>query len=311
MVYTIFMISYYYRGKRGEELQTLDEFRVGTWIHVENPNTEELEHLTEHFGVDEGVLHDALDPHEVPRIDHSDKLTSFFVRVPRNTKNETITSPLLFVMSEKFIMTITGESASVFKGFVSGSLEFHTTQKTQFLLLFLAEINRNYQRFVNQISRGVRKISVSVTKIGDKEIVQFVQFERTLNDFLGALNPMNNAIEEILHEKYFKLYEDDKELMEDLSLSEEQLMRLCVSNLRAIVNVRSAYSTILTNNLNRTIKLLTMITIVLTVPTMIAGLFGMNVRLPVDPTSGSVFWLILAGSVALGIIIFFLIERRR
>ena len=155
-----------------------------------------------------------------------------------------------------------------------------------------------YNRFMNQIRRDLQQSTESFGAISNKDIVQFVRYESTLNNFLSALIPTNVSLDNLLTGKYLKLYEDDKDFIEDIFLMNEQLIASCKSNLRAISNIRDAYSTIMTNNLNRVIKILTVLTIVLTIPTMVASFYGMNVGIPGSGSPIS-FLIIIVGAFLL------------
>jgi magnesium transporter len=142
--------------------------------------------------------------------------------------------------------------------------------------------------------------------IKNKDIVQFVNFESVINDFLSALVPANTMLTKLMSGKYFKLYEEDKDLIEDMYLSHNQLIVLCRANLKNIVNIRDAYSTIMTNNLNRILKMLAALTVVLTIPTTIGSFFGMNVAVPLDQNPHA-FGFIVVGAIllsALALVVF-------
>src|SRR5690606_31746301 len=130
------------------------------------------------------------------------------------------------------------------------------------------------------------------------------------NDYLDALIPTNTALEKLLGGKLLRLYEDDRDLVEDLSIDLEQLIARCQSLLRTITNVRDSYRAVMDTRLNETIRLLTVITLALTIPTMLAGLYGMNVDLP-GGHAPWIFWLIVAISIisAMSLSYYFLKKR--
>ena len=308
------MLTIFHRAKRNKDLEhrKIDDIKSGVWVHVENPTADELARLVNEAGLDEGMLADATDPHEVPRVEKEDKAVYMFTRVPFAKSGEVTTTPIAVIVTPTIIVTIAQEKLGLWDPFVSTKADVLTTQKTTLFFLIFRAINASYQSFLNQIRREVQRTSVSLETISNKDIERFVRFERTLHEFVNALTPTNNAIRTILSGKMFTLYEDDSELIEDLQLSNGQLLEACSTNLKTIVNIRSAYSTIVTNNLNQTIKLLTALTIVLTVPTMIASFFGMNVALPFASDSRVAFWLIAGVSIAGAVLllIFFLRDRR-
>lgn len=275
------MVKIYYKNIKEKELKTLDEFKVGSWVHAENPTEAEIEKIVAMVGVDASLLKDALDTYEAPRLEIEKDITYIFTRFCYNTKQgHIVTSPILLVIGEYFLLTVCEQPFPSLEKFISGGISFYTTQKTKLFLQVFFQINLTYNVFLHSMSKTIRGISIQLEKINNKDILQFVSFENVLNDFLSALVPTNTILETLLSGKYLRLYEEDKDLIEDLFLNNGQLIKICDTNLKTIVNIRESYSTILTNNLNRVIRLLTAVTVLLTIPTMISSLFGMNVPVP-------------------------------
>jgi magnesium transporter len=213
-------------------------------------------------------------------------------------------------VGESTTLTVTTAPLPLFEKFTSGKVGFFTTQKTKFFLQLFLAVNQSYVSRLTSINRRVQAMTVNLDRISNADIRQFVIFERVLNDFLSALIPTYTILKNVLSGKYFKLYDDDQDMVEDLLLANNQLVEMAKANLTTIVNIRNAYSTIMTNNLNRIIKLLTSLTIVLTVPTMIASFFGMNVPVPLEG-SPYAFWVILVFTLAVSAGILGLFARNR
>jgi magnesium transporter len=272
-------------------LKSLRSFNVGAWVYVEDPNEKEIKYLVKNLNLEADLLQDALDPHEVPRLEVEEQITYIFTRVPYREEEKVITIPLLIAISNNFLTTICSKKLPFLEDFTHGK-EIYTTQKTRLFLQIFSRINQVYNKFLTDISKNVRSVSVKLEKIENKDVIRFVNFEIILNDFLTALNPINNLLQDLLSGKFLKLYEKDKDLIEDLSLGTGQLIERCRADLKTIVNIRESYSTIITNNLNRVIKLLTALTIILTIPTIIASIYGMNVRLPLADNPLAFNWII-------------------
>lgn len=299
------MLTIYYKGKKTRDLEhrKITDIKTGSWVHVEQPTADELRRLIDEAGLDEGLLSDATDPYEVPRVEKEAGATYAFTRVPYKENGEVVTTPVLVVVAPNFLVTIAQKKLPLWKPFFDTSISFYTTQKTQLFFLIFRQIGKEYQRLLTGITKQVRQTTVRLEKISNKDIIEFVRFERTLNDFTSALNPTRVLLGQIQTGKYFRLYEDDDELIEDLELVNGQLIEACSSNLKAIVNIRSAYSSIMTNKLNQVIKVLTALTIVLTVPTMIASFFGMNVAFPFGTEGVEAFWIIIGVSFVAAVIL--------
>jgi magnesium transporter len=304
------MITIYYRNLKDQQVQILEKFKTGSWISVEDPSKEELDLLAKEFPLDRDLLRDALDPHEVPRVEWENGVTYVFTRVPFQEEMQTTTTPLMIATGKNFVVTVSRLSLPFLLKFQEGRVEFYTTQKTKLFLQIFSEINTTYSSFINNIARQVRRVTVRLEGISNKEIKQFVMFESSLNDFLAALVPTSALLNNLLSGKFLQLFEQDHELVEDLTLSNRQLIELCQSNMKSIRNVREGYSIIMTNNLNRVIKLLTALTIVLTVPTIIASFYGMNVPLPLADSPGA-FSVILGSALFASVAILALFVKNR
>lgn len=304
------MITIYHKTLKEHGLLKLDKFKTGSWVAVESPSKEELDLLAKDLSLDRDLLVDAVDPHEVPRVERESGVTYVFTRVPIEEEMQTTTVPFMIATGKNFVLTVSGRPLPFLSKFEKGEVEFTTTQKTKLFLQFFSEINITYSSFINSIARRVRGVSIRLERIGNKEIKQFVMFEGSLNDFLVALVPTNTLLNNLLSGKFLQLFEQDQELIEDLTLSNRQLIELCQSNMRSIQNVREGYSIIMTNNLNRVIKILTALTIVLTIPTIVTSFFGMNVQLPLADSPGTFLFVLLGITIAsVGVLALFLKNR--
>ncbi len=304
------MIKIYQKTIRDKAIKTIGSFKVGSWIYVENPTGEEIKYLAEKHGLEESLLTDALDPYEVPRIEIEKKAVYVFTRVPYGEEARAATAPILIIIGENFVLTLSDKSLPFLDQFLTGKVDFSTTQKTKLFLQIFSGLVATYLNSLNNISRQVRSFGIHLEEITNKQIMQLVGFESVLNDFLSALTPTNTILNNFLSGKFIALYEEDKDLIEDLSLGIGQLIEACKSNLRTVVNIREAHSTIVTNNLNRIIRLLTALTVVIAVPTMVFSFFGMNVALPGAEATDAAFW-ILSGTGIIGVLLLLIFIKNR
>ena len=278
------MIKIYHRSIKDVAPNILNDFKTGSWIYVENPNDEELDSLGTNYGLERGHLTDALDVNEVPRLEAEGVLNYIFIRVPfRDTGNRAYTVPVLIVIAPDFLLTLMKEPLPFLERFINAGQTFNTTQKTNLFIQIISQINSAYSNFLQEMSREVRQKTQGLEEAKsprNTDIVEFLNLEKTLNDFLAALIPTAAILEKLLSGRHLKLYKADEDLVEDLFLGTNQLVAASKANLRNISNLRDAYSTVMTNNLNQVIKLFTSITVLITIPTMIASFYGMNVSLP-------------------------------
>lgn len=306
------MITYYRSVMQNPQIAEVETLTTGNWVRCERPSEDELSRLVK-LGLDEDILRDSLDPHEVPRLDAEDGWTYFITRLPDTDDDfNDFTTPVLFAIGAKHLVTVSRDPLGrLWQPFID-SVQVPTTQKTKLFMYMVAAITRQYTTRVAQINRQMRAATSDVRNLNPREITQLVEYERKLNDYLDALIPTNTALENLLSSKakILDLYEDDRDLIEDLSIDLEQLMARCTSLLRTITNLRDSYRAVMDTRLNETMRILTTITLAFTVPTMVAGLFGMNVDIPGAHAPG-MFWLVLAMSAlpSLGLIAYFMRKR--
>ena len=278
------MTTIFYRNLKNDRIKISKKFRVGSWLHLENPDLEDIESLCLKFRLDKTIVKDILDEYEVPRIEKEENIVYLFTRFASSDIDalSVQTSPLLFVIGDDFFLTIALKSLSFLKKEKLQKLNIFTTQKSKLLILILKENDKNYFNLINQISKTIRRTSTNIESISNQEIMQFLAIESTLNKLLFGLDPDHTNLTSLLSGKYLKLFEEDKDLIEDVALNNGQLVKMCKSEINHVANIREAYSNIISNNLNKTMKLLTALTLILTIPTMIFSFFGMNVKLPFD-----------------------------
>ncbi|MCI0533050.1 magnesium transporter CorA family protein [bacterium] len=274
------MIAIYKKMVKDEKLVMLPEFKAGTWIHAEDPTPEELDRLSEMGGLERDLLFDALDPNEIPRVESSESVTYVYTRVPAEENGRETTHTMLAAIGPDFVLTFSQKPLPFIQKFTNEKISFSTTQKTKLFAQIFTQINLTYQSHQGKIAKTARKMAREAEEIQNEDILELIKYERILDEFLSALVPTNALLKSLLGGRHFPLYEEDKDLIEDLILANGQIVETCKSNLRHIANTREAYSTIITNNLNRVIKLLTSLTVVINVPILVTGLFGMNVGLP-------------------------------
>lgn len=286
------MLTRYFKSLKDPRLQKSDEIRPGVWTHAEKPTDEELQQLQNDFELDHDLLQDAVDPYEVPRVEIDNNIVYFFTRYVVTTGEETTTMPITIIIGGTFIITITAKTPHFIESFASDTSPVFTTQKTKFFVQLMYAVTEDFTKALTKIRREVRKNRRNLREIKSKDIIRFVSLEDTLNEFISALIPTNTALKVLIKGKHLELFEEDISYVEDLQLANDQVIESARNIEQTIVNIRSTYSTITTHNLNQIIRVLTTLTIILTIPTIISSIFGMNVAIP-GSEHPLAFWAIL------------------
>lgn len=289
------MISVYHSTARDPQLKSAKIAKAGSWVHVVEPTESELEKLAKEFNLDKDILMDATDPHEAPRVEESEGATYVFCRYCRPADPDIPTEPMLIVSTKENIITVMRSNDDTLQNIINGQKHIATTQKTKTFLQILDQINHSYRTQLLQISKQILRFRSQMRRAeaSSIDLIKFIELEEDLNEFLSALQPQGLVLNALESGKYMKLYEDDREMVDDILLNTNELIEQCKSRLRTVVNIRTAYDVIATNNLNKIFKRLTALAIFLAIPTVIGGLYGMNVPLPLHDNKYAFWYIIL------------------
>lgn len=288
------MIRIYHSTNRSTDITLLDQAVDGAWIHIDAPTPEELQAVASEFKIDEDLLLDGIDPNESPRIERDDDVVFIYTRYSLPEQEKLTTSPLLIIYGHGVVITICRQPFTHLDLLTSASGTVITSKRAQLILQILSEVNAGYKRRINHASRRIWQIRTQLDKshIANEDFISFIDIEEDLNDFLLVLEPMDTVLTTLLNGKFMRLYEEDKDLIEDLLLGNKELTQLASSRLATLRNIREAYSTITANNLNKVFKLMTSITILMGIFTLITGVYSMNISLP-EAHNPNAFWIIL------------------
>ena len=305
------MITHYFKTIQDTELKVVEAVRTGVWTHVVAPTDEEVAKIVADYILDETILEDARDFFEVPRMERKGGMTYFFTRYPFDEKAEDSgTAPLLIIMGESFLLTFAVREVPQFKEFIDGTQSITTTQKAKFFIQIMDSITSSYEKELVRFRKLVQRDRARLRRIGSREIERLVDFENDLNDIVAALIPTNTWLQQVTAGNYMQLYNEDVELMQDLMIANSQLVDSARSVLKTIQNIRTATEAIFTNKLNTTIRTLTILTIILTIPTIVASIFGMNVRIPFEDNPYA-FWMVLVFIIVSVLAVIYLFKRNK
>ena len=305
------MIKYFYKSLRSERMQELEGYKPGSWVYVEAPSQAEMADLVHKFNLTAGHLEDALDEDEMPRLEKEGDQSYIFVRFAYKTADgELETAPLLFIFSNDLVVTVSQVRLPALDAFVTGKIGFATTQRAKLILLVLQQIVDQYDGFISRTSKQIKLIRSRLRghEINNQDFIDFVMIEDELNEFLSSLMPTNATLRRLLLGRYMPLFAEDQDIVEDLLLNNEQSIEACNSNIQSIAHIREAYTSISSNNLNRTMKVLTAATVIIALPNVFYSMYGMNIKIPFQHEPWF-FFVLNSGIVAL--ILFTVMFARR
>ncbi len=302
---------YIYKSNNGR-IEEINTFEPGCWINMVAPSSQELSLIADQFHVDPGFLNAALDVEETSRIETEEGQTLLVVDVPTTEKEDGRvtfeTLPLGIVTTDECIITVCTRDTSVINGFVSGQIRnVHTNMKTRFILQILYRVAKRFLFYLKQIDRISKNVEKLLHRsLKNKELILLLDLEKSLVFFSTSLKANEVTMERLRRGRFVKMYEEDEDLMEDVLIETKQAIEMSNIYSSVLSGTMDAYASVISNNLNIVMKVLTSITILMAVPTMIASFYGMNVSgLPVAN-----FWFPVTLSLGItGLVAIFLAKK--
>jgi magnesium transporter len=300
------MIEIYFKTIRDTQFSRISDFRPGSWIYIKDATLEDLNKISEITSLDINDIRDSLDKYELPRIEHFDDNMLFFVRHPDAYEPGLYTATLTMILTTTFVIAISPHRSEIIENLLTSNTPLGTTQKTKLILHILLKITQEYTNSIKKIRQSILGSEEPEKGIDSDAILVLTKNEEILNQYLTSLVPMRNLLETIASGRYMHFYEQDMDLLEDLMIAMRQSEDVCRVNIKSIRSLRDSYQIIFTNDVNRTIKILTAVTIIVTFPTIIGSIYGMNVALPFQESRYAFIILILiTATISLTTVILF------
>lgn len=305
------MYKAYFKNENEEKFHAIEKPIADSWLHVEHATMSEVQYVSDVLGLEINDIADALDMMEIARIEMI-KQDAFvvYVRFPYRQEVGLYTATLTIIVAKDHIATICPTSCHIIQQMLAKPTSIATSMKSKLMIEILMRIVQEYTLAIKRVRAEVINQEKDISAMSDEEITDMTRKEENLNQTLNSLLPLKEVIEEILSGKFTILYEQDQELLEDLLLATEQSEDLCRLSLRIISSLRNSVQVVITNQFNKTIKLLTALTIILNFPTTIASIYGMNVSLPFAESPWA-FALIMGFIILTSIGAFFFFQRRK
>jgi len=279
------MINFYKKTLRDKYVKIEKRPTLGSWISLVSPTEEEISYTIKEFSIPKEFLLAPLDKSELSRIDQENGIILFIFKIPikEELSDETLsTIPFGIIFTQRNIITAIFRDHSIISDFFNGKIKnFYTTTKNRFLLQFSHRINfyfiNNLYYLEKRINQTEKKLLLSFE---NKEVIKLLKFQKTLTYFNTAVLTNNNVLDKLSKGGIVTLYEEDKDLLEDAIIENKQALQMINVYSNILANTMDAYASIISNNLNIVMKFLASVTIIISLPNIIAGLYGMNIPLP-------------------------------
>lgn len=306
------MIEYFFKTAKDENFLPLPSAKEGCWVHVDEASANDLQEICQLTGLELTDLQDSLDRYEIPRIEKIQNHVLIFTRHPieHDIAVGLYTSTLTMILTSHYFITISPQKNPLIHSFVGRKGKFSTLQRSKLMITLFLRTTQDFTSSIRRVRYNVLNQEKEMNNVESDDIAVLTQNEEILNQYLSALEPMHGVLEAIKTGRYTTLYEKDQEQLEDLLNAIKQSETLCSNAVKTIRSLRDSYNILFTNNLHKTIKLLTSLTIIFNIPTMIASIYGMNIALPLSHTSYA-FIFIMSMILMMSVVALLIFRRKK
>lgn len=277
----------------------IDAPEPGCWISVVAPDADDRRWLMSELAIEPEFVQSSLDDEETSHIDYDDDTGQVlvivdcpFVEDDRETVDRSIvqydTHPLslIFLPEQDMLVTVSLKESETVNAFAQGKVRnINTTLRTRMLLQMLLHISQRYLVCLRSINRQFRENERVLRKtMRNDELIKMLGFEKSLVYFSTSLKSTETTLNKIGYGRILHLYEDDRDLLDDVSIEMTQAIEMCSIYSNVLNGTMDTFGNIINNNMNITMRTLAILTLVLSIPNMVYGFYGMNTPLPIDNT---------------------------
>ncbi len=304
------MIHFYYKTAEQETFSSLQEIKKGCWVHVEDASLSDIQQICKWTDLELIDLQDSLDRYELPRVEKIRENILFHSRHPVELESHLHTMTLTILLHPEYFITISPSHCSIILSFMQKKCELSSEQKPELLVQLLQRCTQEFSTHIRKTRHNVMAQEKEISHVDSDDIYALTKYEEILNQYDSSLGAIRGALEHILQGKLPLFPKKEHELFDDVLNTVKQTEELCDIVLKNIRSLRDSYQIIFANNLTKTIKLLTSLTIIFSVPTMIASIYGMNVTLPLA-SKPNAFYFILSLLIGCAAICGYLFHRKK
>lgn len=287
------------------------------WINLVNPSDKEVAYVSRLSNIEDDIIKSALDDEERSRVEKEDDFLLVLMDIPVIEEEDDyysyFTVPLGTIVKDDLFITVGLKDTAILRDFVRGRVKnFCTFKKTRFLFQILNNVAAKFLTYLKQIDKASQRIQNELHKsTRNKELIQMLDLENSLVYFSTSLAGNDSVINRLLSSKnLIRMYEEDTDLLEDVAVDTKQAIEMCSIYRDILSGTMDAYASVISNNLNIVMKILTSVTLVISIPTLIASIFGMNTWVPGEGTKIG-FWIVLGVSITLSFVLAIFLHKKK
>ena len=252
----------------------------GSWIHIDNPTIDILKEVSKLTAINETFLLTSLDEEESARVDVDDDDTLIVLDTPY-IENQEIekysTAPFIIAYNKNYFVTIEKHNFQLLDEVFRRVKNIETDKHVRLTLNIVYRLSTLFISYLKRINIQTEKLETSLRNATrNKELLSLMDTNKTLIYFSTAISGNKGVLAKLIRSSTYKKYEEDADLMEDTQVEMDQANEMCSISCSVVNSMMEAFGSIINNNVNGIMKTLAVITVVLSIPTLVCSIYGMN-----------------------------------
>ncbi len=305
------MLAYYTKRSPGEEFEQIHKpLRSGVWVDANNISTDELDELVSRYRLARNIVYDVRDRQELPRVEFFGEDTYVFLRSPwLANSGRVVTTPLLAIVRPSQFFTLGTRDTVSPEAVAATTLPRSTNDTADLLLGVIASCVAEYQELLRHTERSINDTGnrLRTHEVVNRDFIHFVTVEDNLTAYRMSLDGILTVVRRLQSTDRVK-HINGHEALDDIALQIQQLLVAVESYSGRVESIRNAYSTIANNTLNQRMKTLTVLTVLITLPNVFYGMYGMNVALPFADAPWA-YAAVVGFTIVLAVVVYIIAKR--
>lgn len=310
------MLTIYRTPPDGSNLMMseVQDMQKGDWINLVNPTPDEIRTVADKTGIQEEFIRYPLDDEELARVETDEDQILIIVNVPTTSGGAVIydTVPLGIVLNDEYIVTVSLRDLALYNNFAGGRIKAaFTFKKTRLILQILQQQTNIYLRSLRDIDRRYDVLEARLRQnMNNEDLNALLNLQKSLVYFNTSLRSNDKVMDKLFRTRTIRMYEEDRDLLDDVIIENKQAIEMADVYTTILKNSMDALASISNNNLAKVMNFLTIITLLVTVPTFITSFFGMNLPMPFAANSWMTL-VVLGLCIVVSAVCYLLLQHKR
>ncbi len=291
------------------ETAEIDKPENDIWVNLAPPfKEEEFAELGEELKIPVKFLKDSLDIDERPQLREEGDVKFMVIKTPaeHSSFNEIdavyITIPICIILTPHQIITVNSFDNSEIKKFLNSFQKKQPGTKNAMVLKIFEKVVANFTDYLKEINQQRYLLEQKLYDANpNKELPGLVRIQKSLIYFGSALRDNEKLVKKLIKTNFLSLNEEERTIVKNIITDISQALETATNYTNILTSTLGAYASMIANRQNEVLRTLIVLTIIVSIPTLFAAIYGMNLPIP-HGNSSTAFWVLITASLIIAVL---------